>query len=72
MDDWSLTHRIASDLGKVIAIELRRHFAGIRDNGKARECVRTVLPWNARSPAGTLADMPEGPDGNSRWPTGSR
>lgn len=28
------------------AIELRRRFPGITDNGKARECVRTIAGWS--------------------------
>ncbi len=27
------------------AIELRRRFPGITDNGQARECVRTIASW---------------------------
>ena len=26
-------------------IELRRHFPGITDNAKARECARTIAGW---------------------------
>jgi hypothetical protein len=27
------------------AIELRRHFPGITDNAKARDCARTIAGW---------------------------
>ena len=33
------------------AIEVRRLFRGITDNGKARECARIIAGWSPRSPA---------------------
>jgi hypothetical protein len=32
------------------AIELRRRFPGIRDNAKARECVRSIAGWKPLPP----------------------
>jgi hypothetical protein len=32
------------------AVELRRHFPGIKDNEAARLCVRTIAGWKPLSP----------------------
>jgi hypothetical protein len=32
------------------AIELRRHFPGIRDNANARLCARTIASWSPLPP----------------------
>ena len=38
--------RVFEEEGELSAlIELRRHFPGITDNAKARECVRTIARW---------------------------
>ena len=38
--------RVFEEEGELSAvIELRRHFPGITDNAKARECARTIAGW---------------------------
>ncbi len=38
--------RVFEEDGELSAmIELRRHFPGITDNAKARECARTIAGW---------------------------
>jgi hypothetical protein len=38
--------RVFEEEGELSAmIELRRHFPGITDNAKARECARTIVGW---------------------------
>jgi len=32
------------------AVELRRHFPGITDNTKGRECARIIVGWQAAPP----------------------
>ena len=40
------------------AIEVRRRFPGITDNGQARMCARTIAGWKPQSaPTGTVTPL---------------
>ena len=44
--------RVFEEEGELSAtIELRRHFPGIMDNAKARECARTIAGWRPATAA---------------------
>jgi hypothetical protein len=64
--------RVFAQDGELAAmIELRRHFPGIVDNAKARECVRAIAGWKPRPVAGTtMARLRSG--GGACWDAYSR
>ncbi len=55
--------RVFEEEGELSAmIELRRHFPGIIDNAKARECARTIAGWTPL-PGGPAPVTPLRPGG---------
>ena len=52
--------RVFSEEGELSAvIEFRRHFPGIEDNAKARECVRIIAGWTPRPDGYQLPAKPQ-------------
>ncbi len=61
-DDADAIRAVFFDEGELsAAIELRRRFPGITDNGQARMCARTIAGWKPQpSPTGTVTPLRRG------------
>jgi hypothetical protein len=49
------------------AIELRRLFPLITDNGKAQQYARIIASWKPLPPTATRPAQPSGPQRHARW-----